>query len=139
MLSHPLGQVLGPPCAVVGISRLHAGVNFLGLLQLVRIVLGRESSIPGYHVCSWCPRIHTVQKQQTSMMSKQTWPVDLSGEGLLCYARPHLFFNCTVAPIGQLERKARHAELSFVLREFSTFEPIKLTPNSNDLRLSPRR
>jgi hypothetical protein len=137
MLPHPLGQVLGPPCAVVGISHFHAGINFLGLLQLVRIVFGWESPIPGYHVCSLCPRIHTVQKQQTSMMSKQTWPVDLSGDGLLWYARSHLFFNCTVAPIGQLERKARHAELSLVLREFSTFEPIKLTPNSNDLLLCP--
>jgi hypothetical protein len=46
--------------------------------------------------------------------------MDLSGEleGLLWYARPQLFFNCTVAPVGQLERKARHTELSFVF--FST-------------------
>jgi hypothetical protein len=54
--------------------------------------------------------------------------MDLSGEGLLWYARPQLFFNCTVAPVGQLECKARHTELSLVF--FSTFEPIKLTPNS---------
>ena len=54
--------------------------------------------------------------------------MDLSGDGLLWYARPQLFFNCTVAPVGQLARKARHTELSLVF--FSTFEPIKLTPNS---------
>jgi hypothetical protein len=54
--------------------------------------------------------------------------MDLSREGLLWYAQPQLFFNCTVAPIGQLECKARHTELSLVF--FSTFEPIKLTPNS---------
>ena len=54
--------------------------------------------------------------------------MDLIGDGLLWYARPQLFFNCTVAPVGQLARKARHTELSLVF--FSTFEPIKLTPNS---------
>jgi hypothetical protein len=54
--------------------------------------------------------------------------MDLSGEGLLWYAGPQLFFNCTLAPVGQLERKARHTELSLVFS--STFEPIKLIPNS---------
>ena len=54
--------------------------------------------------------------------------MDLSGEGLLWYARPQLFFNCTVAPVGRLQQKERHTELSLVF--FSTFEPIKLTPNS---------
>jgi hypothetical protein len=63
--------------------------------------------------------------------------MDLSGEGLLWSrypspraARPQLFFNCNVAPVGQLERKARHTQLSVRLVFFSTFEPIRLKPNS---------
>jgi hypothetical protein len=60
-------------------------------------------------------------------MSRQTW-ISAGKQGLLWYARPQLFFNCTVVPVLQLERKARHTELSLVF--FSTFEPIKLTPNS---------
>jgi len=54
--------------------------------------------------------------------------MDLKGNGLLWYARPQLFFNCTVAPRGQLRRQESHLELSLVF--FSTFEPINLTPNS---------
>jgi hypothetical protein len=58
--------------------------------------------------------------------------MDLSGEsafkqGLQWYARSQFFFTCTVAPVVQLEQKARHTELSLVF--VSTFEPIKLTPN----------
>jgi hypothetical protein len=51
--------------------------------------------------------------------------MDLSGEGLLWYAWPQLFFNCTVAPVRQLECKARQTELSLVF--FSTFEPLEAT------------
>lgn len=54
--------------------------------------------------------------------------MDLTGEGLLWYARPQLFFRCSVAPTGQLTRRKRHVELSLVF--FSTFEPISLTPDS---------
>ena len=44
------------------------------------------------------------------------------------YARPQLFFNCTVCPTGLKAKKSRHMELSLVF--FSTFEPINITPNS---------
>jgi hypothetical protein len=54
--------------------------------------------------------------------------IDLSGDGLLWYGRPQLFFKCTVAPTGHLHHKGRHMELALVF--FSTFEPIDLTPNS---------
>ena len=54
--------------------------------------------------------------------------MDISGQGLMWYARPQLFFNCTVCPTGQRARKHRHMELSLVF--FSTFEPINITPHS---------
>ena len=54
--------------------------------------------------------------------------MDFSGNGLLWYAKPQLFFNITVAPTGHLYNKGRHVQLSLVF--FSTFEPINLTPNS---------
>jgi hypothetical protein len=42
--------------------------------------------------------------------------MDLSGEGLLWYARPQLFFHCTVAPTGSLRDAdtGRHRQLTLV-------------------------
>ena len=55
---------------------------------------------------------------------------DLKGDGLVWYARPQLFFNCTLCPTGAKESlySASHKEVSLVY--FSTFEPIDLTPDS---------
>ena len=54
--------------------------------------------------------------------------MDFTGNGLLWYAKPQLFFECTVAPTGHLHNKQRHTQLSLIF--FSTFEPINITPNS---------
>ena len=54
--------------------------------------------------------------------------IDLSGNGLLWYARPQLFFRCTVCPTGSLQTSSKHKELALVF--FSTFEPITLTPGA---------
>jgi hypothetical protein len=54
--------------------------------------------------------------------------MDISGNGLMWYARPQLFFNCTMCPTGMQARKQRHMEVSLVF--FSTFEPINITPHS---------
>ena len=54
--------------------------------------------------------------------------MDLSGTGLLWYARPQLFFNCTVARTGHLRDTASHKQLALVF--FSTFEPISLPVDS---------
>ncbi len=70
----------------------------------------------------YCPKTADQFNVKTDM------DLRLSGEGLLWYARPQLFFHSTVAPVGQLEFKARHTELLLVF--FSTFEPNKVTPNS---------
>ena len=55
---------------------------------------------------------------------------DLQGDGLVWYARPQLFFNCTLCPTGARDVvfSSSHKEVSLVY--FSTFEPIKLTPDS---------
>ncbi len=53
---------------------------------------------------------------------------DIQGNGMVWYARPQLFFNCTLCPTGAKGRSGSHKEVSLVY--FSTFEPIKLTPNS---------
>ena len=55
---------------------------------------------------------------------------DLTGNGLVWYARPQLFFNCTLCRRGcqDPEYWANHKEVSLVY--FSTFEPINLTPDS---------
>ena len=55
---------------------------------------------------------------------------DLKGDGLVWYARPQLFFNCTLCPTGAKESmySASHKEVPLVY--FSTFEPIALTPDS---------
>jgi hypothetical protein len=52
----------------------------------------------------------------------------IQGNGLVWYARPQLFFNCTLCPTGAKGRSGSHIEVSLVY--FSTFEPIKLTPGS---------
>ena len=45
------------------------------------------------------------------------------------YARPQLFFKCTLCPAGGAKGEGRmHKEVSLVY--FSTFEPIELTPDS---------
>ena len=55
---------------------------------------------------------------------------DLTGDGLVWYARPQLFFNCTLCPTGLKAsvHGGSHKEVSLVY--FSTFEPIDLTPDS---------
>ncbi len=55
---------------------------------------------------------------------------DLTGDRLVWYARPQLFFNCTLCPTGLKATmySGSHKEVSLVY--FSTFEPIDLTPDS---------
>ena len=53
---------------------------------------------------------------------------DIQGNGLVWYARPQLFFNCTLCPAGAKGDRGTHKEVSLVY--FSTFEPIELTPDS---------
>ncbi len=53
---------------------------------------------------------------------------DLQGDGLVWYARPQLFFHCTLCPAGAKGDRGTHKEVSLVY--FSTFEPIELTPDS---------
>ncbi len=53
---------------------------------------------------------------------------DLQGDGLVWYARPKLFFNCTLCPTGPKMFSDSHKEVSLVY--FSTFEPVELTPDS---------
>ena len=54
----------------------------------------------------------------------------LTGNRLVCYARPQLFFNYTLCSSSCQgpEYSANHKEVSLVY--FSTFKPINLTPNS---------
>ena len=56
--------------------------------------------------------------------------IDLQGDGLVWYARQQLFFNCTLCPTGAqaVGFSSTHKEVSLVY--LSTFEPIKLTPDS---------
>ena len=55
---------------------------------------------------------------------------DLTGDGLVWYARPQLFFNCTLCPTGLKAsvHSGWHKEVSLVY--FSTFEPVDLTPDT---------
>ncbi len=55
---------------------------------------------------------------------------DLTGDGLVWYARPQLFSNCTLCPTGLQAsvHSGSHKEVSLVY--FSTFEPIYLTQDS---------
>ncbi len=59
-----------------------------------------------------------------------TTEFELQGDCLVWYARPQLFFNCTLCPTGAKGPgfSASHKEVSLVY--FSTFEPIDLTPDS---------
>ncbi len=56
---------------------------------------------------------------------------DLTGDGLVWYARQQLFFNCILCPIGRKAsmHSGSHKEVSLVY--FSTLESIDLTPDSN--------
>ena len=54
--------------------------------------------------------------------------MDLSGEGLMWYGKPQLFFNVILCPPGKRHNSFTHKHVSLVF--FSTFEPIRLTPNS---------
>jgi hypothetical protein len=56
--------------------------------------------------------------------------IDLTEDGLVWYARPQLFFKCTLCPTGlkATMHSGSHKEASLVY--FSTFEPIDLTPGS---------
>jgi hypothetical protein len=53
---------------------------------------------------------------------------DMTGGDDVWFARPQLFFSCSLCPTGQTEDKYSHREVSLVF--FSTFEPISLTPDS---------
>ncbi len=53
---------------------------------------------------------------------------DITGGGDVLYARPQLFFKCTLCPTGEMGFPRRHKEYWLVF--FSTFEPISLTPDS---------
>jgi hypothetical protein len=44
------------------------------------------------------------------------------------FARPQLFFSCSLCPTGRLQDTSSHKEVSLVF--FNTFEPISLTPDS---------
>ncbi len=54
----------------------------------------------------------------------------LQEDGLVWYAHPQPFFNCTLCPTGAQAAgfSSTHKEVSLVY--FSTFEPIQLTPDS---------
>jgi hypothetical protein len=53
---------------------------------------------------------------------------DVTGGGDVWFARPLLFFNCTLCPTGHMGDTRSHKDVSLVF--FSTFEPISLTPES---------
>jgi hypothetical protein len=53
---------------------------------------------------------------------------DMTGGDDVWFARPQLFFTCSLCPTGCSQDKSSHREVSPVF--FSTFEPISLTPNS---------
>ena len=53
---------------------------------------------------------------------------DITGGGDVWYARPQLFFKCTLCPTGEMEFPCQHKQYSLFF--FSTFEPISLTPDS---------
>ena len=63
--------------------------------------------------------------------------MDLSGNGLLWYAGPQLYFQCTVCPTRSLRHPWQDKVLVLVFSlAVSTFEPITLTPNA--VRVTPR-
>jgi hypothetical protein len=63
-----------------------------------------------------------------------TTDFDLQGDGLVRYARPQLFFNCTLCPTGTKGPgfSASHKEVSVdrTVVYYNTFEPINLTLDS---------
>ena len=50
---------------------------------------------------------------------------EMTGGDDVWFARPQLFFSCSLCPTGQMEDKASHMDVSLVF--FSTFEQISLT------------
>jgi hypothetical protein len=54
--------------------------------------------------------------------------LDVTGGGDVWFARPLLFFSCTLCPTGHLGDTRSHKSVSLIF--FSTFEPISLTPDS---------
>ena len=54
--------------------------------------------------------------------------MDITGGGDVWYARPLLFFKCTLCPTGRVHDTTTHMVFSLVF--FSTFEPIRLTLDS---------
>ena len=68
---------------------------------------------------------HTIRPRPSPSTLQLIW---ISCNGLLWYARPQLFFRCTVCPTGSLQTPSKHKELALVF--FSTFEPITLTPGA---------
>ncbi len=54
--------------------------------------------------------------------------LDVTGGGDVWYARPILFFTCTVCPTGHMGNTTSHKDVLLVF--FNTFEPISLTPES---------
>ncbi len=52
---------------------------------------------------------------------------DMTGGNDVWFARPQLFFTCSLCPTGRSQDKSSHREVSLVF--FSTL-PISLTPNS---------
>jgi hypothetical protein len=52
----------------------------------------------------------------------------MTGGDDVWFARPQLFFSCSLCPTGQMEDKSSHREVSLVF--FSTFEPISLLRDS---------
>jgi hypothetical protein len=55
---------------------------------------------------------------------------DLTGDCLVWYARPQLFFNCTLCPTGLKASMHSGSHKKVSLMYFSTFEPIDPTPDS---------
>jgi hypothetical protein len=53
---------------------------------------------------------------------------DITGAGDVWYARPQLFFRCSLCPTGAMADSCQYREFSLVF--FNTFEPISLTPDS---------
>ncbi len=53
---------------------------------------------------------------------------DMMGGDDVWFARPQLFFSCSLCPTGQTENKYSHRAVSLVF--FSTFKSISLTPHS---------
>lgn len=52
----------------------------------------------------------------------------LDGDGLVWYARPQLFFSCTLCRAGEHDDPRRYTTVDLVF--FTAFEPITLTPDS---------